>query len=44
MNLNQAAINAAKEIQRLDSKTARWIASDALRELDSEAVQKRLKR
>ena len=44
VNLNQAAINAAKEIQRLDSKTARWIASDALRELDSEAVQKRLKR
>ena len=44
LNLNQAAINAAKEIQRLDSRTARWIASDALRELESEAVQKRLKR
>ena len=44
LHLNQVAISAAKEIQRLDSKTARWIASDALRELDSEAVQKRLKR
>jgi 3-methyladenine DNA glycosylase AlkD len=44
LNLNQAAINAAKEIQRLDSKAARWVASDALRELESEAVQARLKR
>jgi 3-methyladenine DNA glycosylase AlkD len=44
LNLNHAAINAAKEIQQLDSRTARWIASDALRELESEAVQKRLRR
>lgn len=43
LNLNRAAINAAKEIQRLDSKTARWIASDAIKELESEAVQRRLK-
>jgi len=42
LNLNEAAINAAKEIQRLDSKTARWIASDAIRELESESIQKRL--
>jgi 3-methyladenine DNA glycosylase AlkD len=42
-NLNKAAINAAKEIQRLDSKAARWIATDAIRELESEAVQMRLK-
>jgi 3-methyladenine DNA glycosylase AlkD len=42
-NLNRAAINAAKEIQRLDSKAARWIASDAIRELESESIQKRLK-
>lgn len=26
-----------------DSKAARWVASDALRELESEAVQRRLK-
>ena len=44
LNLNKAAINAAGEIQQLDSKSARWIASDALRELESAAVQKRLKR
>ena len=44
LNLNKAAMNAAKEIQRLDSKAARWIAFDTLRELESEAVQKRLKK
>ena len=33
----------AKEIQKMDSKTARWIAADALRELTSEKVQNRLK-
>jgi len=44
LNLNKAAINTAKEIQRLNSKAARWVASDTLRELESEAVQKRLKR
>ncbi|MFC1952050.1 DNA alkylation repair protein [Chloroflexota bacterium] len=42
-NLNRIAINTAKEIQRIDSKAARWIASDAIRELESEAVQRRLK-
>jgi 3-methyladenine DNA glycosylase AlkD len=43
LNLNRAAINAAKEIQQLDSKAARWVASDAIRELESEGIQKRLK-
>jgi 3-methyladenine DNA glycosylase AlkD len=43
LNLNRAAINAAKEIQRLDSKAARWVASDAIRELESAGIQKRLK-
>ncbi len=41
--LNRAAIKLAKEIQRLDSKAARWIAADALRELEGTAVKKRLK-
>lgn len=41
--LNVAAIRMAKEIQKLDSRSARWIAADALRELRSEAVQKRLR-
>jgi len=44
LNLNEAAINAAKEIKRLDSKAARWIAADAIRELESNAVQSRLRR
>ena len=42
-NLNKAAIKAAKEIKSIDSKAARWIASDAIRELESEPVQMRLK-
>ena len=44
LNLNEAAINTAKEIRRLDSKAARWIAADAVRELESEAIQNRLRR
>ena len=40
--LNKAAIKLAKDIQRLESKAARWVAADALRELQSEAVQRRL--
>ena len=44
LNLNEAAINTAREIQRLDSKAARWIAADAIRELESEAVQIRLRK
>jgi 3-methyladenine DNA glycosylase AlkD len=41
--MNKKAIAMAKEIQKIDSKTAKWIASDAIRELTSEKVQKRLK-
>jgi 3-methyladenine DNA glycosylase AlkD len=44
LKLNEAAINTAKEIKRLDSKAARWIASDAIRELESDAIQSRLRR
>jgi 3-methyladenine DNA glycosylase AlkD len=43
LHLNQSAVTTAKEIQGIDSKAARWIASDAIRELTSEAVQKRLR-
>jgi 3-methyladenine DNA glycosylase AlkD len=32
-NLKKAAIKLAEEIKEIDSKTARWIANDALREL-----------
>ncbi len=43
-NLNKAAVKTAREIQLIDSRTARWVASDAIRELESEAVQKRLRK
>jgi 3-methyladenine DNA glycosylase AlkD len=41
-NLNRKAIETAKEIQKMDSRSAKWIASDAIRELTSESVLKRL--
>jgi 3-methyladenine DNA glycosylase AlkD len=41
--LNRAAIECAERIRRQDSRSARWIAGDALRELKSEAVQRRLR-
>jgi 3-methyladenine DNA glycosylase AlkD len=41
LHLNQVAIQTAKEVQGIDSKSAKWIASDAIRELTSEAVRKR---
>ena len=42
--LNQKSIEIAKEIHDIDSNSARWIASDALRELKSEKVQNRLQK
>jgi 3-methyladenine DNA glycosylase AlkD len=42
--LNRAAIKTAGEIKKIDSKAARWIAADALRELAGQAVQARLKK
>lgn len=40
--LNKKAIACAKKIQGFGSKSARWIANDAIRELESDAVQSRL--
>jgi 3-methyladenine DNA glycosylase AlkD len=42
--LNRSAIKAADEINKIDSKTARWIAADALRELKSEKIRIRLRK
>jgi len=42
--LNKIAIKTAREIQKINTKTSRWIAADAIRELKSDAVQKRLKK
>lgn len=41
--LNAAAIAAAERVRRQNSRSARWIAADALRELRSDAVQRRLR-
>ncbi len=41
-DLNSKAIAVAKRIQAQDSKSARWIAADALKELQSPAVQKKV--
>ena len=42
--LNKKAISTAKEIQKMGTKVAKWIASDAINELTSTAVKERLKR
>ena len=44
LHLNKAALMTAKEIQKMDSKSARWIASDAIRELTSQKLIQRLER
>jgi 3-methyladenine DNA glycosylase AlkD len=40
--LNEAAIRTSMTIRDLDSRSAKWIAADALRELRSPAVKKKL--
>jgi len=44
LHLNGLAIRAGERIRRIDSKAARWIAADALRELTSDKVRQRLKK
>jgi 3-methyladenine DNA glycosylase AlkD len=41
--LNHLAIQSARRIRAQNTSSARWIARDALRELESDAVQRRLK-
>ncbi len=41
--LNRKAIATAKQIAKMDDKTAQWIAKDALKEVMSDKVQLRLK-
>jgi len=43
VTLSKPAIETAKEIQKIDSKSAKWIASDALIELTDGSIRKRLK-
>jgi len=40
--LNEEAIKAAKVILEMESRSAKWIATNALKELTSEAIQKKL--
>ena len=42
--LNKQALKTAEKIKKIDSKSARWIASDTLRELTSPKIQKKLER
>jgi 3-methyladenine DNA glycosylase AlkD len=42
LNLNKKAIELAYQIQEIDSKTARWIAKDAIKELESDKIQSRI--
>jgi len=44
LRLNREAIRAAERIRKQNSRAARWIAANALRELRSDAVQARLRR
>lgn len=44
LTLNKRAIEVANEIRSMDSKSAKWIAADAIRELESEKIQERLKK
>jgi 3-methyladenine DNA glycosylase AlkD len=42
--LNRRAMETARDIQAIDSRAARWIGADALRELSGAAVQKKLRK
>ena len=42
--LRRAALATARRLRAVDSRAARWVAADAIRELESEAVQERLRR
>jgi 3-methyladenine DNA glycosylase AlkD len=44
LELHGPAVRTAREIAALGSKSGRWIASDALRELEGEAVLSRLRK
>lgn len=42
--MNKIAIKTSEEILKIDTKSARWIGKDAIRELTSEKIQQRLKK
>jgi len=44
LNLNREALQLARKISTIENPNSKWVASDAIRELKSEAVRKRLRR
>jgi len=42
--LNKKAIDTAKEIQKIESKSAKWIAQNAIKELTSNTIEERFKK
>ena len=44
IRLNKKAVDFAKEVRKINSPAARWIAADALRELTDKKIQARLRR
>ena len=42
--LNRLTVRTAGEIAKIDARPAQWIASDALRELTCDRIQRRLNR
>ena len=44
LQLNRAALESAERISKKGAPSARWVASDAIRELKSDAVQRKLRR
>ena len=43
INLHKAALKLAYEIKQIDTKTAKWIGSDVIRDLNSDPTLRRLK-
>ena len=43
-NLNAVALQTAQDLKEMDLKSARWIGSDAVRDLNSDATRRRLGR
>lgn len=43
INLRKAVLDFANEIKEFDSKNARWLASDVIKDLNSESTKRRLK-
>jgi 3-methyladenine DNA glycosylase AlkD len=44
LQLNSKALDIARKILVLDSRSAKWIAKDAIKELESDSVQERLRK